>query len=135
MSTRRRNRRSRSRSRSLSAGLNWYLLYGQEMSDEPFTEEDARQAWFQNRGELMRLCPPNPAPWGLFHFESDRFENLSEIRGMRLQLRDLQDARGEFMADASWHRNQGRLELADKFERLRSNVITVIGELEGGKQQ
>jgi hypothetical protein len=133
MSGRRRIRRSRSRSQSLSAGMNLYLRDGQEMEDD-FTEQDARQAWFQNRGELMRLCPPNPAPFGLFHFEFDRFESLPEIRSMRLSLTDLRDGRGEFMVIASWHRDKGRSELAEKFERLQANVNVIINELKGVKQ-
>ena len=135
MSSRRRNRRSRSRSQSLSAELNWYLLYGDTMSSEAsFNEEDARSAWFRHRAEIMRSSPPGPTPFGLSHFESDRFERLAEIRGMGLELAGLQDVRGEFMSVAFSHQHQGRLELADKFERLRGNVNTVIEELEGAKK-
>ena len=119
------------RGQSLSAGMNLYLRDGQDMGDEPFTEADAREAWFRNRGELMRLCPPNPVPHGLFHFEFGLFENLPDIRALRLTIRDLQYGRAEFMEHASWHLSQGRPELAAKFERLRTNVNAIISELEG----
>jgi len=136
MSSRRRNRRSRSRSESPSAELNWFLLYGDTMSDEAsFTWEDARVAWFRHRDELMRSSPPGPTPYGLSCFEADRFERLGEIRSMRLELAGLQDVRGEFEVLSLHHHNQGRLDLADRFERLLSNVNAVIGELEEGKQQ
>lgn len=131
MSSRRRNRRSRSRSQSLSAELNWLLLYGDTMDPKAsFSDEETREAWFRHRDTLMRTSPPGPTPWGFIHFESDRFESLAEIRGMRLELAGLQDVRGEFMCLASFHRHQGRLELADKFERLRANLSAVIQELD-----
>jgi hypothetical protein len=111
--------------------MNLYLRDGQEMEDD-FTEQDARQAWFQNRGELMRGFPPAPVPFGLVHFEPDLFASVASIHVLRLRLADLQFARSEFDTDAHWHRDKGRPEQAEKFERLAGNVRTVINELEGG---
>ena len=138
MSSIRRQRRSRVRNGGLTLAQVWELTVPLNVPSclvpadgKVFkNDQEARAAWRKHRGRFMAERHPGQVPAGLIDHEPESFASAETVRLLRLDNDALRHCATEFGCLASWHRRNGRVELAADLDRRKDVVKQVLSELE-----
>jgi hypothetical protein len=130
----RRSRRTRLQRGRMTQAERWTLWHEQDVGmpageEYPFASEaEARACWRRNRQTLMAEVRPGHVPCGLWMHEPESFVSAEAVRALRLDQESLHHGANEFDGMASFHRRNGRIDLAQEFERRGERVRAVLAE-------